>query len=81
MDKAPISNYFVLNGDKMIFVYDFLNYWTFFVELYEIDELSNSDSKFECINSIGDVPMEAPSDIYNHTDEADNFDQDESLDL
>ena len=37
MDKPPISNYFVLNGDKMIFVYDFLNYWTFFVELYEID--------------------------------------------
>ncbi len=81
MDKAPISNYFVLNGDKMIFVYDFLNYWTFFVELYEIDQLSNSDSKFECINSVGDVPKEAPSDIYNNTDKADNFDQDESLDL
>ena len=69
------------NGDKMIFIYDFLNYWTFFVELYEIDELSNSDSKFECINSGGDVPNEAPLDIYNNTNEAYNFDQDESLDL
>ena len=81
MDKAPISNYFVLNGDKMIFVYDFLNYWTFFVELYEIDKLINSKLKFECINSVGDVPKEAPSDIYNNTDVVDSFDQDENLNL
>ena len=81
MDKAPISNYFVLNGDKMIFVYDFLNYWTFFIELYEIDELINSKLKFECINSVGDVPKEAPSDIYNNTDVVDSFDQDENLNL
>ena len=81
MDKAPISNYFVLNGDKMIFVYDFLNYWTFFVELHEIDELINSKSNFECINSVGNIPKEAPSDIYKNTDIVDNFDQDESLNL
>ena len=81
MDKAPISNYFVLNGDKMIFVYDFLNYWTFFIELYEIDELINSKLKFECINSVGDVPKEAPSDIYNNTDVVDSFDQVENLNL
>ena len=81
MDKAPISNYFVLNGDKMIFVYDFLNYWTFFVELYEIDELINSKLKFECINSVGDFPKEAPSDIYNNTDVVDSFDEDENLNL
>ena len=81
MDKAPISNYFVLNGDKMIFVYDFLNYWTFFVELYEIDELISSKSKFESINSVGNVPKEAPSDIFNNTDVVDNFDKDESLNL
>ena len=54
----------------------------FFVELYEIDELINSKSKFECINSVGDVPKEAPSDIYNNTDNiVDNFDQDENLNL
>ena len=81
MDKAPISNYFVLNGDKMIFVYDFLNYWTFFVELHEIDELINSKSNFECINSVGNIPKEAPSDIYKNTDIVDNFDQDENLNL
>ena len=78
---SSVSEFIKSKGDKLIYVYDFLNYWTFFVELYEIDELSSSDSKFECINSVGDVPKEAPSDIYKHIDEADNFDQDESLDL
>ena len=37
MDKAPISNYFVLNGDKMILfaIFKLLH----LIELYEIDEL------------------------------------------
>ena len=81
MDNVSISNFFIAKDDKLIFIYDFLNYWTFFVELYEIEEFSNSGSQFECINSVGDVPKEAPSDIYNNTDIVDNFDQDESLDL
>ena len=55
MDKAPISNYFVLNGDKMIFVYDFLNYWTFFVELHEI---SNFDVIPHAGTQHGGVPEE-----------------------
>ena len=78
---SSVSEFIKSKGDKLIYIYDFLNYWTFFVELYEIDELSNSDSKFECINSVGDVPKEAPSDIYNNTEKANNFDQDENLDL
>ena len=36
MDNIPISNFFVLKNDKLIFIYDFLNYWTFFIELYEV---------------------------------------------
>ena len=78
---SSVSEFIKSKGDKLIYIYDFLNYWTFFVELYEVDELSNSDSKFECINSVGDVPKEAPSDIYNNTEKANNFDQDENLDL
>ena len=36
MDKAPITNYFVLNGDKMIFVYDFLNYYFERLEVHQV---------------------------------------------
>ena len=50
MDKTPISNFFLSKGDKLIYIYDFLNYWTFFIELYEIDESVKIDS-YNCINT------------------------------
>ena len=64
MDKTPISNFFLSKGDKLIYIYDFLNYWTFFIELYEIDESVKIDS-YNCINSIGEVPKNPPSDIFD----------------
>ena len=63
MDKTPISNFFLYKGDKLIYIYDFLNYWTFFIELYEIDESAKVDS-YKCINSVGEVPKNPPSDIF-----------------
>ena len=79
MDKAPISNYFVLNGDKMIFVYDFLNYWTFFIELYDIQEDIKMDKKYEILNSIGDVPKDPPSNIFGEVGDIDETDHDHNL--
>ena len=82
MENSPISNFLIFNGDKIIFIYDFLNYWTFFIELFDIDEKIEEEFKFKCINSIGTVPSEAPSDIYNSIDqdiEDNSFDNDDSL--
>lgn len=64
MDKTPISNFFLSKGDKLIYIYDFLNYWTFFIELYELDESVKVDS-YKCINSVGEVPENPPSDIFD----------------
>ena len=64
MDKTPISNFFLSKGDKLIYIYDFLNYWTFFIELYEIDESVKIDS-YKCINSVGEVPKNPPFDIFD----------------
>ena len=46
MDNIPISNFFILKNDKLIFIYDFLNYWTFFIELHEVGEFINDDSNY-----------------------------------
>jgi hypothetical protein len=82
MENSPISDFLQLNGDKIIFIYDFLNYWTFFIELFDLDENVEDKFKFKCINSIGTVPSEAPSEIYNSIDQdiEDNiFENDDSL--
>ena len=64
MDKTPISNFFLSKGDKLIYIYDFLNYWTFFIELYELEESVKVD-RYKCINSVGEVPENPPSDIFD----------------
>ena len=79
MDKTPISNFFISKGDKLIFIYDFLNYWTFFIELYEVGEFNINDRKYITINSIGEVPKEAPSDIFSKSDETNQIDFDDNL--
>ena len=79
MDNVSISNFFIAKDDKLIFIYDFLNYWTFFVELYEVGEFNINDKKCLTINSIGEVPEEAPSDIFSKSDETNQIDFDDNL--
>ena len=76
MDNIPISNFFISKNDKLIFVYDFLNYWTFFIELYEVGDFINDNNKYFVINSIGEVPKEAPSNIFNVSDNMNETDFD-----
>lgn len=45
-------------GDKLIYLYDFLNMWTFYVEV--IDILEEVDLEPKIIFSIGEVPNENP---------------------
>lgn len=79
-------------GDKLIYVYDFLNMWTFFVELIEtIEKVDESLPKI--VLSIGEVPEEAPKkqftaekesndDYYDMGDDYENesFDNFENID-
>ena len=77
MDNLSISNFFILKNDKLIFIYDFLNYWTFFIELYEVGDFIN-DSKYIVINSVGEVPKEAPSNIFKVSDKMSETDFDDN---
>ena len=78
MDNIPISNFFISKSDKLIFIYDFLNYWTFFIELYEVGDFIKDHSKYFVINSIGKVPKEAPSNIFNVSDNMNETDFDDN---
>ena len=62
---------------KMLYVYDFLNLWTFFVELIETDEPKPGNTYPLLLFSHGDVPEEAPEKTFKaEKDEwsEDNFD-------
>ena len=69
-------------GDKLIYVYDFFNLWTFFVEVLKVNE-----DKASCTNPIafafGDAPEVAPKKEFiaeKSEDEFDAFNSESDLD-
>jgi len=69
-------------NDKLIYVYDFLQMWTFYVEVIEQSNETISESKI--ILSIGEIPKEAPEKEFKaektNDDIEDNFNDFDSLD-
>lgn len=71
-------------GDKLIYVYDFLKMWTFYVETINVTTTSQKDLP-KTILSVGEIPNEAPEKefIAEKSDNAFNDEYDdefESLD-
>ena len=59
MKNCLIKNTIPTSGDKLIYVYDFLKMWTFYVEVIEV----SSDTQYnlpKTILSVGQIPTEAP---------------------
>jgi len=87
MKNILISEIFKLEGDKLIYVYDFMAMWTFFVELSEISNTTEKELPIIAL-SFGNTPDLPPekeftsefidedddSDIYNDENNLDNID-------
>ena len=71
----------IINEDKkkFIFIYDFLNLWTFFVEIFEITSIIEGTKYPKLIFSLGKLPEKAPDKNFeeiNDNDFEDNFEED-----
>ncbi|MAW94881.1 MULTISPECIES: hypothetical protein [unclassified Leeuwenhoekiella] len=66
----------VLSEDqtRMIYVYDFFNLWTFFVELAEITEANDGQSYPNLMFAHGQIPAQAPEADFSGDE--DDFDDD-----
>jgi hypothetical protein len=60
---------------RLIYVYDFMNMWTFFVELAEIVEEAVGTDYPNLMFVKGQVPDEAPEKIFEVEDDADDYDE------
>ena len=69
-DTLPEEN------NKLIYVYDFLNMWTFYVDVVEISSETKEDLP-KTILEVGQIPDEAPQKEFV----ADNLDDDEDDDF
>jgi hypothetical protein len=89
MQNCTLDDTLPNEGDKLIYVYDFLSMWTFYIELSEIKENSDDTDLPKVIFAFGDVPETAPEkeftsesdgdfdlgeDTFDNIDEFDNID-------
>jgi len=59
MADYPLSSILDKNQTKIIYVYDFLNMWTFLVELAAIEEVQSGEAYPATLFSHGEMPAEA----------------------
>jgi len=60
MDSVLIANILNNQNTKLLYIYDFMNMWTFYVELIEEAKEINNIIYPRIILSVGDVPKKAP---------------------
>lgn len=75
MQNCILKETLPTENNKLIYVYDFLNMWTFYVEVVEISSEKNEDLP-QTIMSVGEIPEEAPEKEFV----ADKLDEDEDDD-
>jgi hypothetical protein len=81
MQNTKINTVVHEAATKLIYIYDFLNMWMFFVELAEIVEVTDSVDYPNLLFVHGQVPDEAPDKSFL-TDDFDDFNEfDDDLDV
>ena len=69
---------------QLIYVYDFLNLWTFFIELMEVGKVISGTTYPNLIHAEGEVPEEAPEKLFESERDGSgldsNFEEEDSKD-
>ena len=82
MSGTVINNVVFEMQTKLIYVYDFLSMWTFFVELAEIVEESPGVDYPNLMFVHGQIPDTAPEKSFDADDDYDDFDEfDDDIDV
>ncbi|MBT5857418.1 MAG: hypothetical protein HOH84_03775 [Flavobacteriaceae bacterium] len=72
----------LINEDQMkfIYIYDFLNLWTFFIEIFEVNEIMKNTKYPKTIFSLGELPEEAPTKQFEEIKDINNLEDDHQSD-
>ena len=81
LNERPLNKILSENENRLIYVYDFLNLWTFFVELIETAEKDHIKGYPSLIFSHGEVPETPPAKNFIAKEDFDENEIDEKGDL
>jgi hypothetical protein len=88
MQNTALKDVFINKGDKLIYVYDFLALWTFFVEFIKVVDADEKQLP-KTIFQFGNTPDKAPEkefiaendlDSFNELGEIDDFNENSDFD-
>jgi hypothetical protein len=74
MESCILNETLPEEDDKLIYVYDFLKMWTFYVDVLEISDEKRSDLP-KTVLSVGEMPKEAPEKQFIAEDFDEEFDE------
>ena len=77
MAGKSLDKFFNADSHNLIYVYDFLAMWTFFVELMEIGEAVPAMGYPNLVFAQGEVPEEAPEKEFSSEESAEDFNDDD----
>ena len=80
MRDYSLNSLFSHTNDKMLYVYDFLNYWTFYITLIKTESAQNKIEEPSIVFSKGSVPGNAPERHFESQPDI-NTTPEEDLDL
>ena len=83
MGEIAIKEVLTKANDKLIYVYDFIFMWTFYVELIEVNEEVDPNILPALLFSLGEIPGEAPEKNFESDPDEGNpygFDEDDDED-
>lgn len=79
MNETSLDSVFSRKDTKMIYVYDFFNMWTFYVELADINEPEDGQDYPNLMFAQGQLP-ESPPEKQFEAEKLNDFDDDDSND-
>jgi len=86
MHEIQIKEVLSKANDRLIYVYDFIFMWTFFIELIEVNEEESTTELPHLLFSLGEIPNDVPEKTFESEefdldeDDDDDFDMDEYMD-
>ncbi len=75
MSDYQLSDILDQENTKIIYVYDFINMWTFLVELAAVEEISVGAMYPETIFSHGEMPLESGEKMFEADMEQENYNE------
>ena len=76
MDSEILSDFLNRNNKKLLYIYDFMSMWTFYIELIEEGKSIIGKKYPRIIFSNGDMPSEAPKKLFEQNNTEENEEDD-----